>query len=412
MTRRFPATLLLALAAGCGSTHESDGPPPLLTELPRSLSGTESLIISANNQFGFDLLLELRKTGGAGNIFVSPLSAVMALGMAMNGAAGTTLDSMRLALRFGTVPMADINTSAKSLTALLLGLDSSSTFAIANSIWTRQGFDFLPAFLAACQDAFGATVQALDFGSPQAVPTINTWVSQQTAGRIPTILDQIDPAEVAFLINAIYFKGSWRLGFDPADTRSGPFTAADGTIQTVPMMHLDKRKHRVGGTSEAQILELLYGNGAWALDIVLPNPNRTLADITAGLTVTRWSEWLATIGERELPVSLPKFRLEYDRALMDDLSALGMRVAFDQTGRADFSGMAGQPGDLYLSRVTQKTFVEVNEEGTEAAAATLVGVGLTSAPLSFDVNRPFLFAIRERLSGTILFLGQVTRIPQ
>lgn len=414
MTCVRAAALLLAVvtSAGCGSTRESEGLPPLLTELPRSLTGGESVIISANNQFGFDLLQEVRKGGASGNIFLSPLSAVMALGMAMNGAAGTTLDSMRLALRFGAVPMAEINASARSLAALLLGLDSTSTFAIANSIWTRHGFAFLPAFLAACQASFDATVQSLDFGTPQAVGTINAWVSQHTAGRIPTILDRIDPAEVMFLINAIYFKGSWRVGFDPSDTRAGTFHAEGGSTQSVPMMYLAKRKHRIGATADARILELLYGNGAWALDLVLPKPGRTLADLTAGLTVTRWSEWLATLAEQEALIALPKFRLEYERTLKDDLSALGMRVAFDQSGRADFSGMGGQPGELFLSRVTQKTYVDVNEEGTEAAAATLVGVGVTSAPLPFLVDRPFLFAIRERLSGTILFLGQVTRIPE
>jgi serpin B len=309
------------------------------------------------------------------------------------------------------VPVADINASTHSLLDLLDGLDPSSTFQIANSIWTRQGFTFLPAFLAACQTFFDAQVQALDFASPQALGTINGWVSTKTNGKIPAILDRIDASEIAFLVNAIYFKGAWRIAFDPKDTRDAPFHAIDGTTQSVKTMSLASRTHRYGTTAEAQIVELLYGNGAYAMTIVLPKANRSLADITDGLTITRWGEWLATLSDHPIPLTLPRFKLEYTRAMREDLSALGMRVAFDPTGRANFSGMAGAPGELFLSRVTQKTFVDVNEEGTEAAAATVVGVGVTSAPVVLEINRPFLFVLRERLSGTIFFVGQITRIP-
>lgn len=403
---------MLALASGCGSpAGESEGPPPLLTSLPRVLSGPEVLLIGANNQFGFDLFREIRRSGAADNIFVSPLSATMALGMTLNGAAGTTLDSMRLALRFGGASLPDINAGYRSLIDLLAALDPSSQFSIANSIWTRQGYSFLPAFLDAGRTSFDAEVRALDFGSPASLSTINGWVSQKTNTRIPTILDQIDANEVMFLINAIFFKGSWRLAFDPKETRDAPFHAGDGTTQSVKTMNLPAGPHRYGITADAQIVELLYGNGAFAMTIVLPRGQRTLGDIATGLDATRFAEWLSALGDQEIPLSLPRFRLEYRRALKDDLSALGMRVAFDDQGRANFSGMAGLPGELYLTKVTQKTFVDVNEEGTEAAAATVVGVGETSAPVAIEINRPFLFAIRERLSGTIFFLGQIQRIP-
>ncbi len=400
----------LAFAGGCGlPSDESKGPPALLTALPRNLSAPESLLIGANNQFGFDLLQEIRRTGAAGNIFVSPISATMALGMTLNGAAGTTLDSMRLALRFGTASLADINAGYRGLIDLLAGLDPTSQFSIANSIWTRQGFTFLPAFLTAGQTWFDAEVRALDFGSPQALPTINGWVSDKTGGRIPTILDRIDWDEVMFLINAIYFKGSWRLAFDPKDIRDAEFHAGDGTTQSVKTMSLPSQTHRYAFTPDAQVVELLYGNGAFAMTIVLPHPQRSLAALTDGLTTARWAEWTGALADRSIPLTLPKFRVEYSRAMKDDLTALGMGVAF--TDRADFSGMAGQPGDLLITRVIQKTFVDVNEEGTEAAAATVVGIGPTSAPVVLEINRPFLFAIRERLSGTIFFLGQIQRIP-
>ncbi len=410
MHRASSLMILLALGAGCGSpTDESREPPPLLASLPRTLSAPEALLIGANNQFGFDLLQEIRRTGAGDNIFISPLSATMALGMALNGAAGSTLDSMRQALRFGTASMADINAGYRSLIDLLAGLDPTSKFSIANSIWTRQGFAFLPAFLTTGQTWFDAEVRALDFDAPAALTTINDWVSSKTSGKIPAILERIDRDEVMFLINAIYFKGAWRLAFDPDDTRDAAFHAGDGTTQSVKTMRLPAKTQRYGFTPDAQIVELLYGNGAFTMLIVLPHENRTLADVATGLTSARWAEWTAALADRSIPLTLPKFRVEYTRTLKDDLSALGMGVAF--TDRADFSGMAGQPGDLLITRVIQKTFVDVNEEGTEAAAATVVGIGPASAPQVLEINRPFLFAIRERLSGTVFFLGQITRIP-
>ncbi|HTL05989.1 MAG TPA: serpin family protein, partial [Gemmatimonadales bacterium] len=205
--------------------------------------------------------------------------------------------------------------------------------------------------------------------------------------------------------------GKWRLPFDPKRTRSAPFHAADGTTQSVPTMALEPSQLRYAADADHQAIELLYGNGAFAMTILLPGEGKSLAQLAAQLDGAHWEAWTAALGEVKLGLTLPKFRLEYKRELKDDLSALGMRIAFDDA-RADFSAMADPAaGRLFISRVTQKTFVDVNEEGTEAAAATSVGIGVTSAPLTLEVNRPFLFVLRERLSGTIFFLGQVTRIP-
>jgi serpin B len=176
-------------------------------------------------------------------------------------------------------------------------------------------------------------------------------------------------------------------------------------------MVLPPEQLRFGAATDAQVVELLYGNGAFAMTIVLPGAGHTLADLTAGLDTARWAAWTGALHETEIGLTLPRFRLEYSRPLKDDLSTLGMRVAFDP-GRADFTRMADvAPDRLYLTRVIQKTFVDVNEEGTEAAGATSVGIGITSLPMTVSVNRPFLFAIRERLSGTVLFLGQIAQIP-
>lgn len=413
---RRPARLLpLAplLAAACsGSTEESQGPPPLLTALPRNLSAAETRQLVAGNQFGFDLLREARRATPNDNLFLSPISISMALGMTLNGAAGTTLDAMRQALHLSDPSLEDINAGYRSLIDLLRGLDQHSKFQIANSIWADAGFPFLAPFLQTGRTAFDAEVRTLDLQAPATLGIINDWVKQKTGGKIPTILDQIKSDEVMFLINAIYFKGSWRVAFDPKDTHPAPFHAADGTLQTVPTMALDDRTLGYAWSAEHEIVELLYGNGAFAMTLVLPQAGKSLADLTAGLDAAQWSEWVGSVREVKLGLRLPKFRLEYKRELPEDLSALGMGIAFDP-GQADFTGMASvQPPDhLFITRVTHKTFVDVNEEGTEAAAATSVGFGVTSAPPTVSVDRPFLFAIRERLSGTILFLGQVTRIP-
>ncbi len=411
---RFPLHLpaaALLIAAACSGPTEQSGPPPLLTALPRALSPAEARLVSAGNQFAFGIFREVQRTRPGDNIFLSPTSAAMALGMTLNGAAGTTLDSMRLALAVEGAPVEEINAGYRSLIDLLRALDTSVDFAIANSIWARAGMPFAPAFLDAGRTSFDAEIRALDFAAPSTLTTINQWVNDKTKGKIPTILDQIAPDEVMFLINAIYFKGSWRAAFDPKTTQDLPFHAADGTTRSVPTMRLEPKLLRHAATPGHEMVELLYGNGAFAMTLLLPAPGRSLADLTGGLDAARWAEWTGALAEHKIGLTLPRFRLEYKRELKSDLSALGMRIAFDPD-RADFSRMlsGSVAGNLFITKVIQKTFVDVNEEGTTAAAATSVGIGLTSAPATIQFDRPFLFAIRERLSGTILFLGQVAKL--
>jgi len=409
---RRKALPALLLATACSLFTENGGAPPLLTTLPRSLTASESLLVSASNEFGFALFRQVRAAPADANVFLSPTSAAMALGMTLNGAAGLTLDSMRVALGLGIASLADINASYRSLIDLLRGLDPNSEFAIANSIWAQSGFPWKPTFLDAARTSFDAEVQSLDLQNPASLGVINDWVNQKTNGKIPTILDNIAQDEVMFLINAIYFKGAWRKAFDPDHTSPGTFQSVSGS-QTVSMMSLGSDNDvRFAETAEAQVAELLYGNGAFAMTLVLPQPGGSLGDLAAGLDAAKWAQWVGGLHEVKIGLAMPKLRLEYKRELKDDLSALGMRRAFDPN-LADFGAIAelGQIGNLFLTRVTQKTFVDVNEEGTQAAAVTSVGVGVTSAPAVFLVNRPFLFAIRERLTGTVLFFGQITRVP-
>ncbi len=379
----------------------------MLTELPRALSAAELRIVDGANAFAFDLLREAtRALPSDSNAFLSPLSASMALGMTLNGANGQTYDDMRNALRLTELTDAEINPGYRDLIELLGSLDSRTEMRIANSMWARVDLPLEEEFANAGRTYFDAEVTTLDFGSAEAVPTINGWVSEKTNGKIPTLLETISPDEVLFLINAIYFKGAWRSAFDPGDTRSEPFHGADGVDRTAPLMHQEEEL-LYQETEEYQAVDLLYGNGAFAMTVLLPKAGRTAGGVLAALDPEAWHALTERFYEAEVTLTLPRFRLEYGRRMNQDLQALGMGIAFDD-GRADLYRIADvRPDRLYISRVDQKTFVEVNEEGTEAAAATAVGVGVTSAPqvVEMRVDRPFVFAIRERLSGTVLFLG-------
>jgi serpin B len=212
-----------------------------------------------------------------------------------------------------------------------------------------------------------------------------------------------------YLINAIYFKGTWKHQFDRRQTRDAPFTRADGTRQTVKMM---QRGGPVRHYRDAQLeaLDLPYGREAFAMTILLPRPGADLDSLVATLDETRWKQITDGFVDRELDVNLPRFRLEYEQMLNNGLKALGMNTPF-RPGGADFTGMSSRGRDLFISNVKQKTYVDVNEEGTEAAAATSVEIRVVSLPPSFTVDRPFIVAIRERFSGTILFLGKITAPP-
>ena len=397
------ATVLL-LAGGC-RTDGPTGPADELTELPRALTAAERRTIAAGNEFSVALFREVNARKAGENVFISPFSAAMALGMTLNGAAGATAEEMRATLGLAGRSPQEINESYRDLTELLLSLDRSVDVRIANAVFHRSDFPVEPSFVETSRTWFDAEVTALDFGSPSALAAVNGWASRATNGRIEQVVDRVEPNTVMFLLNALYFKGSWRSQFDPRRTSAQPFRQADGTTATVQMMSQERAPVRVGRTADgAQVAELPYGNGAWAMTIVLPAAGRSVDDEVAALTPARWEALLAGLEEAKVTLELPRFRLSYEDSWNDVLSAMGMPSAFG--AGADFSRMG--PG-LLIDYVKQNAFVEVNEEGTEAAAVTTVAM-VDSAPESFRVDRPFLFAIRERLSGTVLFVGKVTRL--
>ena len=411
--RRFHILLAAGLLSSCSPATEPNRSAPELRALPRPLTPTEQNLRDAANGFSFALFARASEANAGRNVFVSPLSVSMSLGMTLNGAGGATRDQMRQTLGYGTLGMPAINEGYESLATLLQGLDASTKFQIANSIWYARGYPFLPAFLDAGRHWFDAEIRGVDFADAAGTKSaVNGWVNGKTNGRIPTIVDEVRPDDVMYLINAIWFKGSWRSKFDPAQTRDAPFRAADGTTSSVKLMHRvadTTMRFRQFADQEVEIGELPYGNGAYAMVVAMPRPGTSIDAFAASLTPSRWNAFVGSLrGGDGMIVALPRFTMTFERELKPDLQALGMRDAFDPA-RADLSGMTTR-GDLFVGFVKHKTFVQVDEEGTEAAAVTNTGISVTSLPPTFRVDRPFVVVIHERLSGTILFVGKVAKL--
>ena len=409
------AALVFVGAAACSdaTVGPSESVEPI-SELPRALSVSERALVGASNRFTVDLLRQVRETSPGKTVFLSPLSASMALGMTMNGAAGDTRAQMEQMLGFEGLSPAEINAAYRDLIDLLRNLDPRVDFRLANAIFHRNEFQMEAPFLDDVRAYFEGQVEGLDFDDPGAADHINAWVREATEDRIQGIIDPpIDPLTVAFLMNAIYFKGDWTGQFDPEDTYSGPFHLEGGGTETVRFM---VKEDSVGlRSSDAWLaVELPYGGGAWVMTIAIPEPGHDLDAVLADLEslLDPSAEWRP--GNARL--HLPRFELEWARTLNDDLRALGMVDAFDEVA-ADFTPMYALARDveLHVANVKQKTFLKVDEEGTEAAAVTVVETVVSSCcagPREVRADRPFFLAIRERLSGSVLFAGVIVEAPQ
>jgi serpin B len=398
----LPAATLTVLLAACGN----DPSEPDVREPVRTFTVQETRLADASIGFGLRLYQSVSSSESVPNVLVSPLSASMALGMTMNGAEGTTYDAMRGTLGFGTLAEAEINEAYKGLIAQLLARDAKVTFKLANSIWYERALAVKQPFIDAARAYFNAQITAMDFGDPSAPRTISAWAERETGGRIKELVKQIAPEEVMFLVNTVYFKAPWSHQFDPRSTRNGPFRRADGSTVNVPLMSRDG-SYRSVQNSDAIVVELPYGDSAFSMVLLAPPEGGSLAALEQKLTTSWWNATLASLQSGRIILTMPKFKFEFGKKLNDQLEQLGMGIAFDRN-RADFDRIADVGGErLYISRVEQKTYIDVDETGTEAAAATSVGIGVTSLPPSLTFDRPFLFAMRERESGALLFIGRV-----
>jgi serine protease inhibitor len=417
LLRTLAAFALLPLAAACVTAQEPKQEPKMDARDARPLDTTPwqvppgdipALKPSDYAAFGLDLFRRIADARPDANVVVSPLSAGLAVSMLANGAQGATLAGIERALATGMDLEALNGTNAALAEALRTG---DVELAIGNSVWARQGVAFNPAFMERNRRFYGAEVAALDFDSPAAAERINRWVSDRTNGRITRMVEPpISPEVVMYLMNAVYFKGRWADEFQAGQTRPMPFRAAGGRTVQRPMM---TRTGEYGylGAEGFQAVRLPYRGGRFAMYVLLPDASSSVAALRQRLTPQAWAEWMGGFGQREVRVVMPRYRINVESRLNAPLQAMGMADAFSQT-RADFRAMLSPQsgGNVYVSEAKQKVFIEVNEEGTEAAAVTGIEMRATSAPpepVSFVVDRPFLLAIRDDTTGALLFIGQV-----
>lgn len=404
--KKLTSTLLIAFLLfnfGCKKPIDSE---PLQDPVTLEVSEKTQQLINNSNEFGFDVFKEvLNSSLEDQNVMYSPLSATLALAMTYNGAAGTTKTAFENTLHLTGLTPEEINQSMYDLCDALTGVDSKITLDLANSIWYRNTFSVESDFLDTNKKYYDAEVSDLDFNDPNSVNIVNNWVNDKTNGKIPTIINEINPAEVMYLINATYFKGNWRSKFDPSLTENEPFTLQNGTTIQVPTM---KQETKMGALNNDLFtaVELSYGRGNFSMVLMIPQTGKTLSDLENELNQENWQNWMDQMMDSvKLVIHLPKFTFSYEKTLNQELKNLGLGIAFDALN-ADFSKI--NPNDpFWISFVKQKTYVKVDEEGTEAAAVTVVGGVTSSLPVSVFFNHPFLFAIREKSTGTILFIGRV-----
>ncbi len=396
--------ILLGLIFFSGGCSHSIVPNPLPADIvmtQKSLS-----LVSAGNSFTFNLLNKIPNSQGH-NVMVSPLSISLAFSMALNGADGTTKSAIIEALGLKGLSVDEINQIYSDLITALKKADPNVVMNIANSIWIRKAYPVLESFIAVNKTYFNARVQSLDFDQ-SALSTINGWVNENTNGKIPRILDQISANEIMFLINAIYFYGKWEVQFEKANTQSGPFTPGSGSTANVPYM---KIKENYGYTEQSgyRAMKMPYGRGKFGMVMLLPDIGKSADQLMSQLDPTVWANLKSALAiKNKVDVWLPRFKFSWESDLNDILSSLGMTVAFSPN-EANFSKI-NATDQLYITKVKHKTYIDVNEEGTEAAAVTSIGIGVTSVGPSgaeFHATRPFLFFITEEDTGAILFAGKV-----
>lgn len=375
-------------------------------DLPKeiNLPPESAELVKSDNAFGLNLFKAINeRENPSENVMISPLSISLALTMTYNGAESETKKAMEEAMFLSGFSRDEINALNKQLVTALLTHDPSVQLEIANSIWYRNDFQIKPEFASVNQENYDAMIQALDFSDPKTKDVINSWVAEKTHDKIEDIVDQIKAESFMFLINAIYFKGEWKYQFAPRDTREGDFYLADGTIAKADFMHGEFDVNMLQNDLFTAI-ELPYGKGNWSMFVMVPQYEKSLDDLLVDFKPEKWAEWQKSFHPAsDVSITFPKFTFEYEKSLKEVLSAMGMERAF--TSAADFSGIL-DGGGIQISDVKHKTFIEVNEEGTEAAAVTSVEMELTSAGNFFAANRPFVFVLAEKSTSTILFLGK------
>src|SRR5450759_608391 len=368
-------------------------------------------VIDSANRFAFDLFKPaLAAANGTENIMISPFSITSALSMTLNGATGKTFEAMRKTLGLEQKTLEQINNTYLKLMTEMVPVDKLVVVEIANSVWVEKRLIVKQPFITELQKSYKAEARDIDVTNPDAVNIVNGWIAEKTHDKITDMLDKLDPDLAILLINAFYFNGKWRYRVDKAETREEPFYSTPSVSKTVPMMHQTENLKAVK-SNNLTIAEIPYGQGNYTMVVVLPDENVTTSDVANALTPSMWQEWMGLLAENthKVDLSIPRFKYMYKRLLNDDLIGLGMGIAFSDF--ANFDNISDQ--GLKISLVLHQTFIDTNEEGTEAAAATVVEIVLLSAsptPLVVKVilDHPFLYFIRETSTGAVLFIGRVS----
>jgi serine protease inhibitor len=400
--KRFAVLLPLLAALGCQNADlQPDNPPNL-----RALSAAEVQVAKGANEFAFNLFRSL-PTPATQNSFISPLSVSMALGMLLNGAEGEVRQSIINTIDFKDFSADEINEGYRDLTHLLLSMDRKINLGLANSVWYHRDFTINPQFSSIIEKSYDGIVKDLDFKDPLSKNIINNWVEDKTNKRIKNLIESISPDEVMFLVNAIYFKGDWTHQFDKSKTKKAPFTTLSGATTQVDMMFSKGVSMRYKSTQDFLLADIPYGNGQYRFTVLMPHAYSGVPLLAESLDAQSFNTWLSETDSINAELELPRFKMNWKDDLKESLQSLGMMMGgfpllFD-----------GPTPPLAVSRVIHQSFLEVNEEGSEAAAATAIGIEMTSlpstpVPLRVTIDKPFLFMIREKHSGVILFMGQLT----
>ena len=393
-------TLLLA-AGGCEKLPgREEGENKEFT--PIVLTKAEQDINTGVNEFGLTLYRSLYDKD---KVFISPLSVSLALSMTAYGARGTTEQEMIATLGFGTATRDQVGDYYKKMVPALTGADNRTTLEIANSIWVKNSISLRNDFSNGVKNYFSTDVFSKDFSSSGLIAEINKWCSDKTHGLIKNAADNLDPDTVMALVNALYFNGKWTAEFEKA--QNGKFTALNSKTVDAKLM-TKTGSYKYSQADGCRMVSVPYGNGAFVMDIILPEATGADAfnKAVSGLTWARYTNLIDAQRSAEVCITMPAFKMEYETELQDILAAMGMPSAFGAS--ANFTGITDDAA-LCIGQVIHKTLVDVDEKGTEAAAVTVVGMKMTSAGPSetvyFTADRPFIFAIRETSTNALLFIG-------
>lgn len=401
------AAAVSALALGAAAMHLFAAKPAVNPAIVTADPQVQK-VAAANTDFGFRLLKQLAHETPEENVFYSPFSVTSALTLTLNGAGGTTHKDMAAALGLSGVTADQTDHAYGLLLPSLENPDPQVTLTVANALWAGRGTVFNPQFQARSERYFGARVQTLDMGSPTAAATISGWVSEKTHGKIDKLVTPRDIAtSPAVLTNAVYFHGQWSHAFEKSDTQDGPFTLASGKPKTLPLMSREA-KFAYTETPRFQAISLPYGQGRMSLYVLLPKSSVTAAEVVNGLTPASWNQTLGTMKPAQVALTLPRFRANFQATLNAPLIALGMGSAFGSG--ADFTPMGLHGG--FISAVIHKAVLEVDEEGTVAAAATAVmmktaAIRIPEKSIVMRVDHPFVCLLRDNATGTLLFAGVI-----